>query len=222
MPSTTGNALRTLYKTLLDAYGPQDWWPGDSPTEVVIGAILVQNTNWKNVEKAIANLRAAHLLQWQPLEQVPDAELAELIRPAGYYKVKTRRLKNFVRWLCENHDGDIESLRRRHMGSLREELLQINGIGPETADSILLYALEMPSFVVDTYTARVASRHGLIDDDANYADLKSLFEDNLDEDVRMFNEFHALLVAVGKRHCKPRAQCHDCPLDTPEHDVQEG
>lgn len=221
MSSTASRTLRTLYETLLEAYGPQDWWPGDSPTEIVIGAILVQNTNWQNVEKAIANLRTADMLDWWALERVPDQVLAELIRPAGYYKVKTRRLKNFVRWLCEHHDGNIEGLRSRHMGELREEMLRINGIGPETADSILLYALEMPTFVVDTYTARVASRHGLIDVDGDYEYLKSLFEDNLAEDVRMFNEFHALLVAVGKRHCKPRAHCTGCPLETLEHDAPE-
>jgi endonuclease-3 related protein len=213
MPSTTGRVLEQFYNTLRDAYGEQHWWPGDSPTEVAIGAILVQNTNWRNVERAISNLSAAGALDWARLRDLAPEEVAGLIRPAGYHRLKTRRLKNFVTWLWERGDGDLENLRGMPLSVLREELLGINGVGPETADSILLYALEMPTFVVDTYTARVAIRHGLLEPGGGYAELKALFEDNLPEDVRLFNEYHALLVAVGKRHCKPQARCEGCPLE---------
>jgi endonuclease III related protein len=218
--STTGQTLRKIYKALYEAYGPQHWWPGESPTEIAIGAVLVQNTNWQNVEKAITRLREAGLLDWEALYRISTPELAELIRPAGYYKIKARRLKNLVAWLCEQHGGKLENLEDLRLAELREQLLAINGIGPETADSILLYALDRPTFVVDTYTARVVRRHNLIDEDIDYHLLKSLFEDNLPEDQRLFNEFHALLVAVGKKHCRPTAQCSGCPLEAFEHDIQ--
>lgn len=204
---------------MLRAYGPQGWWPGETRTEIVVGAILTQNTNWRNVEKALARLKAEGLLNWAALREVAPARLAECIRPAGYFNIKTRRLKNFVAWLEEQHSGDFDGLERVHPAILREELLSITGIGPETADSILLYALEVPTFVVDAYTARVAGRHGLIEDSAGYDEIKALFEDHLPADARMFNEYHALLVAVGKRHCRPRAQCERCPLARFEHNV---
>ena len=220
MSSRIGDELRKFYDALHQAYGPQHWWPGDTPTEIAIGAVLVQNTNWQNAEKAITRLRDAGMLSWEALYRVPIDELAELIRPAGYYKVKARRLKNLVTWLCERHGGRLENLRDIALPELREQLLAVNGIGPETADSILLYALEHPTFVVDTYTARVARRHGLIDAETDYYQLKSLFEDNLPEDARLFNEYHALLVAVGKRHCRPTARCAGCPLEPFEHEVE--
>jgi len=216
MQGDTSALLRGLYDALYAAYGPQGWWPGETPTEVAIGAILVQNTNWQNVEKAIARLREAGMLEWRALDAVPAEDLAELIRPAGYYQVKARRLKNLVRWVCGEHGGELEELRRsaRSTDALREELLGINGIGPETADSILLYALEQATFVVDTYTARVAGRHGLIGPEAvDYGELKALFEDHLPREIELFKEYHALLVAVGKRHCRPQARCAGCPLE---------
>ncbi|MFQ5429857.1 MAG: endonuclease III domain-containing protein, partial [Phycisphaerae bacterium] len=145
-------------------------------------------------------------------------ELAHRIRPAGYYNLKARRLKHFVDWLWRCHDGDFDRLEHLPWRQLREALLGINGIGRETADAILLYALDKPSFVVDAYTARVIRRHGLIDDEADYEELKSLFEDHLPDDVALFNEFHALFVAVGKRHCRPRARCEGCPLAGFDHD----
>jgi endonuclease III related protein len=221
MSSRTSCELTRFYEALYEAYGPQHWWPGETATEIAIGAILVQNTNWQNVEKAIARLRDAELLSWTALYKVPMAELAELIRPAGYYQVKARRLKNLVIWLCEEHGGDLENLRNLSLPELRGQLLAINGVGPETADSILLYALERPTFVVDTYTARVAFRHRLIDGETDYYQLKAVFEDNLPEDVHLLNEYHALLVAVGKRHCRPRAQCAGCPLERFEHEVAD-
>ncbi len=216
MSQDTSALLRRIHDVLFRAYGPQGWWPGETPTEVAIGAILVQNTNWQNVEKAIARLRAAGMLSWPALRDLPVDKLADLIRPAGYYQVKAKRLKNFVNWLCEEHGSDLERLRDSMIpaASLREELLGINGIGPETADSILLYALDVPTFVVDTYTARIIGRHGLIGaEEADYAELKALFEDHLPQDLQLFKEYHALLVAVGKRHCRPRPQCEGCPLE---------
>ncbi|MEE8385354.1 MAG: endonuclease III domain-containing protein [Dehalococcoidia bacterium] len=219
MSSTTGRILLRFHDALYEAYGPQGWWPGRTRTEIVVGAILTQNTNWRNVEKAIAQLRAGGLLDWAALRDVPVADLAQHIRPAGYYRVKARRLKNFVAWLWDVSGGDFDSLASRPMTDLRGQLLGINGIGPETADSILLYALGMPTFVVDAYTGRIACRHGLIDGEVDYEALKTLFEGHLPADARMFNEYHALIVAVGKRHCRPRAQCEGCPLESFEHDA---
>lgn len=199
------------------AYGPQGWWPGQSATEIVIGAILTQNTNWGNVERAIENLRSAGMIDWAALRDVEHHRLAELIRPAGYFNVKARRLKNFVNWLWGQYGGDLERLRDVPLETLREKLLSVNGIGRETADSILLYALERPTFVVDAYTARFALRHGLIDEDADYERIKAVFEEGLERDVQLFNEYHALIVAVGKRHCRPTARCEGCPLEGFEH-----
>lgn len=213
--------MQQFYDALHRAYGPQHWWPGDGPTEIVIGAILTQNTNWQNVEKAIAQLRAAGLIDWAALRDVAIERLAELIRPAGYYNVKARRLKNFVNWLWTSYDGELGKLCAVPLERLREELLSVNGVGPETADSILLYALERPSFVVDAYTARLARRHRMIDENADYESLKAMFEDHLPSDATLFNEYHALIVAVGKRHCKTRAQCKGCPLEGFDHDVNE-
>ncbi len=209
--------VREFYEALMAAYGPQGWWPGQSATEIVIGAILTQNTNWGNVERAIENLRSAGMIDWAALRDVEHHRLAELIRPAGYFNVKARRLKNFVNWLWGHYGGDLERLRDVPLETLREKLLSVNGIGRETADSILLYALERPTFVVDAYTARFALRHGLIDEDADYERLKAVFEEGLERDVQLFNEYHALLVAVGKRHCRPTARCEGCPLEGFEH-----
>jgi endonuclease-3 related protein len=219
--STTGQTLQEFYEALSRAYGPQHWWPGESPTEIVIGAILTQNTNWQNVEKAIAQLRAAKLLDWAALRDAPVEALAETIRPAGYYNVKARRLKNFVTWLWERYEGNLDSLRDIPLDRLREELLSVNGIGRETADSILLYALERPTFVVDAYTARLARRHRLLDEEPDYERLKALFEDHLPSDAKLFNEYHALIVAVGKRHCKSQARCEGCPLEEFEHQLED-
>ena len=213
-----GTTIKQFFDALLSAYGPQGWWPGNSRTECVVGAILTQNTSWKNVEKALARMNAAGLMDWTALRDVAEPDLADRIRPAGYYNLKARRLKNFVVWLWDHYGGDLDRLETVSLVELREEMLGINGIGFETADAILLYALGKPSFVVDTYTGRVARRHGLIDEESDYEQLKALFERNLPEDVALFNEYHALLVEVGKRHCKPRAKCDGCPLAVFEHD----
>jgi len=214
------NVLLQFYQTLLDRYGPQHWWPGETPFEVMVGAVLTQNTNWHNVEKAIANLKAAHLLDPHALDQIPPARLAPYIRPAGYFNIKARRLKNLVRWLCRQCDGDIAALARRPLASLREDLLAINGIGRETADSLLLYALNKPTFVVDAYTYRVLVRHHCIDADSDYEQVKDFCQSRLTEDVALYNEFHALLVRVGKEQCKPRAQCTGCPLQSFAHSTE--
>jgi endonuclease III related protein len=204
--------LTKIYQRLLTAYGPQHWWPGDTPFEVIVGAMLVQNTNWKNVEKAIANLRDADLLEPHALVELPADELEELVRPAGYFRVKARRLLNLMQWLVERFDGALDAMFQTPLAQLRAELLGVNGVGPETADSILLYAGNLPTFVVDTYTYRVTTRHGWIGFEAEYEDLKGFFESSLPDDVRMFNEFHALLVRVGKEHCGTSPKCAGCPL----------
>ena len=210
---STGQTLDLFYHRLFTAFGPQGWWPGRTPLEIIVGAILTQNTNWKNVEKAIARLDTAGGLDWTVMLDIPVVQLAELIRPAGYYNVKAKRLKNFVAWLWETYEGDLELLRRQPLEALRAELLAINGIGPETADSILLYALGFTTFVVDAYTRRMLERHGLISADASYEDMRSLFQAKLAPDVARFNEYHALIVALGKSNCRPSPQCAGCPLE---------
>ncbi len=207
------STLMEIYDRLFSAYGPQDWWPGETPFEIMVGAILVQNTAWKNVEKAIRNLADRDLLEPHTLAEVPPEELQELIRPAGYYRLKSRRLGNLLRFVVRRYDGSLEDMFATSPGTLREELLGISGIGPETADSILLYAGGMPSFVVDTYTHRVLARHGWIGFDAGYYEIQDHFQSRLPDDVTLYNEFHALLVRVGHLHCRRRPRCEGCPLE---------
>jgi endonuclease-3 related protein len=209
--------LTEIYQLLFDRFGPQHWWPGETQFEVITGAILTQNTNWANVEKALTNLKAADLLVPERLHRLDGSQLAELIRPAGYYNIKAKRLKNFINWLFENYDGQLANLENIDTDRFRAELLAIRGIGRETADSILLYAFDRPIFVVDAYTARIAFRHQLIEPDADYEQLRDLFQSNLLEDVRLFNDYHALLVRLGKEFCKPKAQCLGCPLESLPH-----
>ena len=205
--------LQEVYQRLLDAFGPQNWWPGDTHFEMMVGAILVQNTNWQNVQRAIRNLREADLLDPHALYDVPEEELEELIRPAGYYRVKAKRLRSLLKFLIERYDGSIEAMFRTPLGKLRQELLGIHGVGPETADSILLYAGALPTFVVDAYTYRVFSRHGWIDLESDYHQIQEYFHDHLPADAPMFNEFHALLVHLGKHFCKKsKPLCEACPL----------
>ena len=209
--------LTRIYELLFDRFGPQHWWPGDSRFEIIMGAILTQNTSWANVEKAIANLKAADRLTPEKLRHLDAPQLAELIRPAGYFNIKAKRLKSFINWLFDNHQGKLTDLEGLGTSQLRAELLAIKGIGPETADSILLYALDRPVFVVDAYTARIAIRHGLIEPGADYGQLQELFQSNLPEDTRLFNEYHALMVRLGKEFCKPQAKCPCCPLEKLPH-----
>jgi endonuclease-3 related protein len=211
--------LTEIYQLLFDHFGPQNWWPGETQFEIITGAILTQNTNWANVEKAIANLKSAHLLNPEKLYHLNVSQLAELIRPAGYYNIKAKRLKSFVIWLFQNYDGQLENLKKLDTDKLRAELLAIKGIGCETADSILLYAFGRPIFVVDAYTTRVAIRHRLIEPDADYEQLRELFQSNLPQDSQLFNEYHALLVRLGKEFCRPNAQCRRCPLEKLPHSL---
>ena len=205
--------MNAIYQALLNHFGPQNWWPGDSPFEVAVGAILTQNTSWKNVAAAIENLKKRDLLDPHALDRLPLPELAELIRPAGYFRLKAKRLKNFLRWLISRFDGSMQAMAAVSLSTLREELLSVNGIGPETADSILLYAVDKPTFVVDAYTHRIAVRHGWLEPEAGYEELKEYFESRLPDDVPTFNEMHALLVQVGKNYCRPsEARCDQCPL----------
>jgi endonuclease-3 related protein len=209
--------LTEIYKLLFDRFGPQHWWPGETQFEIITGAILTQNTNWTNVEKAIANLKSANLLTPGKLHHLDVSKLAELIRPAGYYNIKAKRLKNFISWLFQNYDGQLINLENLNTDQLRAELLTVKGIGRETADSILLYAFDREIFVIDAYTARVAVRHGLIEPQADYEQLRELFQSNLPQDSQLFNEYHALFVKVGKEFCKPKAKCPGCPLEKLPH-----
>jgi len=209
--------LIEIYQILYEAFGPQHWWPGDTRIEIITGAILTQNTNWANVKKAINNIKAANCLNAEKLYNLELSQLAELIRPAGYYNIKAKRLKNFLNWLFENYDGKLKNLESVEAEQLRAELLSIKGVGRETADSILLYAYNRAIFVVDTYTARIAIRHGLIEPDADYEQLRDLFESNLPEDIQLYNEFHALLVRSGNQFCRPKARCQGCPLEKLPH-----
>ncbi len=216
----TEEQLLEIYQLLFDSFGPQHWWPGETPFEIAVGAILTQNTNWTNVEKAIANLKAADCLGPEKINRLSHPQLAELIRPAGYFNVKSIRLMNFVTWLLNNYEGSFTNLESVDTARLREELLMIKGVGRETADSILLYALGRTVFVVDAYTARIAVRHGLIEPDADYEQLRELFESNLSEDPELFNEYHALLVRTGKEFCRPKAKCSGCPIEKLPHTLE--
>lgn len=211
-PNYKMDKLEIIYERLYKAFGPQHWWPGDTPFEIAVGAILTQNTNWGNVEKAINNIKSAKALNPKKLYQMDVSKLAKLIRPAGYFNIKAKRLKAFIDFLMHEYSGSMAKMRKEDMHTLREKLLSVNGIGPETADSILLYALEKPIFVIDAYTKRVLSRHGIMEHDESYHEFQELFYLSLKKDVRLYNEYHALFVRVGKTYCRPRADCDNCPL----------
>ncbi len=209
----TKKLLMAMYRELLAHFGHRNWWPAGTPFEVCVGAILTQNTSWRNVVRAIGNLSAASALDAITIHRLSHDELADLIRPAGYFNVKARRLRNFVDHLVQKHRGDLRSLFSSPLESLRAELLSINGIGKETADSIALYAAEKPIFVVDAYTGRVLHRHGLIEEKADYDTIQRLFHANIPVNVELFNDFHAQLVAVGHHFCRKRPVCRGCPLE---------
>lgn len=205
--------LKWIYEQLFKVFGPRHWWPGDTPFEIIIGAILTQNTAWTNVEKAIKNLKAQDLLEPEKLKNIPQDNLATLIKPTGYYQLKAHRLKEFIEFLFSNYDGNLDKMFKYDMWKLRGELLGIKGIGFETADSILLYAGNKPIFVVDAYTKRILIRHRLIDEKATYTQIQDLFMNNLFPDVQLYNEYHALIVQLGKGICsKSKPKCHICPL----------
>lgn len=207
-------SVKGTFDILYKFYGPQGWWPAKTRLEVIVGAILTQNTAWANVEKAIANLRSKNAISSiDSLHRISGAKLASLIRPAGYYNIKSKRLKNFVSFLHRRYGGSLKSLARRNTKDLSGELLNINGIGPETRDSILLYAFERPVFVIDAYTKRIFSRHGLFKEDISYDLAQRFFIGNLPDDKTIFNEFHALIVRLAKDFCKKSPKCAGCPLE---------
>jgi len=204
--------LMALYRHLFRHFGPQHWWPARSRFEVIVGTILTQNTAWTNVERAIKRMRAERLLTPGRIDAAPHGTVARLIRSSGYYNMKAKRLKQFTGFLLTRYGGRLRRMFQTELPKLREELLAISGIGEETADSILLYAGDRPIFVVDAYTRRVLERHGLVGDRARYREIQRLFMDHLPADAALFNEYHALLVAVGKTYCRNTPRCDVCPL----------
>lgn len=204
--------LKGVYACLLKTFGSQHWWPGETTFEIIVGAILTQNTNWGNVEKAIKRLKERKLLSVKSLTHVSSDDLADAIRPAGYFNVKTKRLKNFLFFLTSQYNGSLKKMEKTETSILRRELLSVNGIGPETADSILLYAFSRSIFVVDTYTQRIFARLNFVPEKEDYYKLQELFHSALGLSTPVFNEYHALIVALGKDYCKPTPCCPKCPL----------
>jgi endonuclease-3 related protein len=202
--------LMTVYQRLLKTYGDQSWWPADSSFEVMVGAVLTQNTAWVNVEQAITNLRRSDSLTLESILALSDEALAQLIRPSGYFNIKAKRLKNLCMWIAEN--GGESKLAAVDTGTLRSSLLQVNGVGPETADDILLYAFARPVFVIDTYTRRLFSKLYLIQGSEPYEDLRRLFEAELDADVGLFNQYHALIVRHAREKCQLTEDCRHCEV----------
>jgi endonuclease III related protein len=211
---TEAGELDRYYKRLLAEYGPQGWWPAKGRLEVILGAILTQNTNWRNAASAIRQLREAGLLNLRSLRGVNESELRSLIRSAGFFRQKARTIVTFVRWLEEHHEGSLRRMFKRPAEELRTALLKLRGLGPETADAILLYAGNRPVFVADAYTRRILARHGMLAENAGYTETQEFIHWQLERDPRVYNEFHALLVEAGKRHCKRRSPCcGGCPLE---------
>lgn len=200
-----------LYEFILSHFGPQHWWPAETPFEVVVGAILTQQTTWKNVEKAIENLKSSHVLDPCKISNLPLGKLEVYVKPTGFYRQKARRLKDICTYIFVEYNGSLKGLFNKKTCSLRAELLSLKGIGPETADSIILYAAGKPSFVIDAYTKRICERLQLTHD-LGYEPLKRFFENSLPKNVEIYKEFHALLVELGKNYCKTRSVCKDCPL----------
>lgn len=207
-----GDLLMEVYRLLMETHGPQGWWPAEGDFEMVVGAILTQSAAWTNVERAIARLRSAGALDPAIMEELPEGDLADLVRPSGYFNVKGRKLRAFCRHLRERHGGRLESLFHVKLPDLRPELLSIWGIGEETADSIILYGARQPIFVVDAYTRRLFARLGLARPDASYGELQRLFMDALQPSVPLFQEYHALIVAHGKNPCRKAPACASCSL----------
>jgi endonuclease-3 related protein len=208
-----GRALLNIYHRLLADFGPQHWWPAQGPFEIIVGAILTQSAAWGNVEKAIANLRAARALSPPALRQLSLPRLATLVHPCGYYNAKALKLKSFAYWLGNHYDDDLDKFFADDIDRLRQQLLTIQGIGQETADSIILYAASKPIFVIDAYTRRIINRIGLAPDKNSYAAYQAFFMEHLPPDTGLFNEFHALLVCLGKNVCKSRPLCQQCCLN---------
>lgn len=201
-----------IYSRLFKAFGSRNWWPADSAEEAIIGAILTQNITWKNVEQAIAALKTRRALSFRAIAAMDEQELARIIRPARFLNQKARSLKVFADYFGSRYGYRIQKMKRRDVWELRDELLGLYRIGPETADSILLYALEKPVFVIDLYTKRILSRHGLLTMEDSYEEYQKFFMDTLAPDVPLYNEYHALLVYLGNQFCKPKQRCQECPL----------
>lgn len=212
--------LLDIYRRLYGRFGPQHWWPGRTRFEIIVGAILTQNTAWTNVEKAIRSLRKAGLLDPDKMEAVHPHVLAWRIRSAGYFNVKAKRLKNFTAFLFRVYGGSLTKMSAQPSDKLRHELLAVNGIGPETADSIMLYAFNKPVFVVDAYTRRIFARHHLFGKDATYHGIQEIFMQGMRPDRQVYNEYHALIVRLGKEFCRTKARCDQCPLRALKHDVR--
>ncbi|MDH5786300.1 MAG: endonuclease III domain-containing protein [Chromatiales bacterium] len=205
--------LLTVYNHLYRQYGPQQWWPAETPFEVMVGAVLTQNTAWINVERAIANLKVADALTPEAITAAPHEILAEWLRPSGYFNIKAKRLRNYCEWYLQQ--GGFKTLNKLDDDALRNAVLAVNGVGPETADDILLYAFERPVFVIDAYTRRIFSRLGLLEHDMSYEAMRHHFEQQLVKEqarVALFNEYHALIVIHAKEHCRVKPQCTGCPL----------
>lgn len=202
-----------MFHLMFERFGPQHWWPGDGPFEMMVGAVLTQNTSWINVEKAINNLKVMNLLTVETMHEISKEKLTEQIRPAGYYNIKSVRLKNLVNMLYERHEGDISRLFDEDIDVQREALLSVKGVGPETADSIILYAANKPVFVIDAYTYRILNRHNMADEQVTYDEIQELFMSNLEPDHELYNEFHALIVKTGKLYCRKMPKCDECPLN---------
>lgn len=208
------NRIQEIYDRLFAHFGPQHWWPGETPFEVMVGAVLTQNTSWSNVSRAIDNLKQAKLLSLELMQTMDHASLASHIRPAGYYNLKAARLKNLLDFIAHEHNGSLDDLFSQDVETLRRQLLTVKGIGPETADSIILYAAGKPVFVVDAYTCRILARHDLLFEEAGYFDVQEMFTAALPGDAALFNEYHALLVRLGKEFCKKsKPLCQGCPLE---------
>lgn len=213
MSTSRKELLREVYDRLFGFFGPQRWWPAETPFEVILGAILTQNTAWKNVAAAIGNLRRNDLLSFKRICGLSAQELAPLIRSSGFYNEKAKKIKNFCNHILTKWDGGLEGFLLQDMESLRTDLLAIRGIGPETADSIVLYAAYKPSFVVDKYTYRIFSRHGWVGESISYEELQEYFMEAMEPDVPLFQEFHGLLVRTGHLYCRKTALCQPCPLN---------
>ncbi len=207
------NNYAEAYRLLYAHFGPQGWWPGETPFEVMVGAVLTQNTSWSNVTRAIDNLRNGGLLSYETLSLCSADEIAPYIRPSGYFNLKAQRLRNLLDLIGDSYAGDLEHFLSDELATARGKLLGVKGIGPETADSILLYACRQPIFVIDMYTHRVFSRHNLLMEESEYQDIQQVFMDNLVHDSQLFNEFHALIVRVATTYCKKNNPlCDQCPL----------
>ena len=204
--------LAAMYELMSAHFGPTHWWPGDTPFEIAVGAILTQNTAWTNVEKAIANLKRADLLDPRAILDCPDEQMEQAVQPSGFFRIKTKRLRGFCAHLVERYGGSMARMAERPLESLRPELLGVYGLGPETADDILLYACGKIVFVVDAYTKRIFSRHGLIPAEIGYEDLRAFFEKHVPPDLHRYKEYHGLIVWTGKDFCRKSPKCEDCPL----------